>query len=349
MSVFEPVLLPDSEKEHLCRQLLEEFGADRVTKHRDELIHGCLVSDAHQDQRANPTASLNYSKLVWKCLGCGASGGLLWFIATMRKCSSQEARQWLQQATGTGGEAMDLGDLLRYFDALYAEKNVRTPIPRYNTRVLGGWELDTDYATPVRGIAPETVERYGIRHAPRYELDDKGRTSDRLVIPHFWKGELVGWHTRRLTEDGTPKYLNSPDFPKDQTVFNYQPGGPAVVVEAPLSALKHAHALPMEATFGASVTDRQIALLADHERIYLFMDNDEAGWKSVEGYDHLVKRRREHVEGVAEKLARYTVVMVVDNPFKADPGDLDTDMVQALVETAVPWNEWQRPQTLVTF
>lgn len=341
-------MMPDSEKEHLCRSLLEEFGAGKITKHNDELIHGCLISSYHQDQDANPTASLNLSKLVYKCLGCQASGGLLWFIATMRGCSSQEARQWLMQATGTGGEAMALSDLMRYFDALYNGPAERAPMPKYSEKIISGWELDTGYATPVRGIPAETVERFGIRHAPEYRIDEHGRTSDRLVIPHYWKGQLVGWHTRRLADDGTPKYKNSPDFPKDQTIFNYQPGGTAVVVEAPISALKHAHALPMEATFGASVTDRQLSLLADHERVYLFMDNDEAGWKAVEGYDHLVKRRPEHVEGVAERLARYTVVFVVDNPFKADPGDLDTDMVQALVDDAVPWNEWQRPQIMIT-
>lgn len=363
---FEAGLLPLSQKEDLCRELLSEFGAvsvrERVGDH--ELIHGCLIDHSHTDQAANPTASLNYDKLAYRCLGCGARGGLLWFIAQCRGESIEVAGRWLATTIGSDGQVMDLSDLMRYLDAVYATKKTSREVTcAYSTRMLEPWNLVHPYLTDPhdqggRGIPEQNVLDLRLGYAEAYKVGERPDrtpiTSERIVLPHFWKGNLVGWQTRRLdASDGTPKYLSSPDFPKDQTLYNYDPTRDrAVVVESMMSVAAHVHALPeMVATFGAGMSDVQINLLAKFPIVVLFMDNDKAGWDAVDGYDSVNARGRvtEHHPGLGENLGRSVNVFVVENPYAADPGDMSTEDVQHLVDTAVPYSVWSRPTTLLCY
>jgi hypothetical protein len=359
---WEAALLPDQSKRALCLELLQEFGANvkKINDKSGEINHGCLVSPSmHSDQDANPTASLNYEKLVYKCLGCGASGGLLWFIATCRGSTSMEARTWLEQTAGLGGSVMELDAMLRFLDNMYAKKST-VPIPQYSDRALKPWTFDHPYLTdpasadpPGREIPVETLRKFRLGWDPE---------KDRIVLPHFWNGHLVGWQTRKMPfdwmsrepENNAPKYLSSPDFPKDATIFNYSPRTvTAVVVESMMSVLRHDHALHMEATFGASVTDLQIMRLVKHEDIVLWMDNDKAGWTAVEGIPEAPRTKtspgKEAKLGMGDQLSRYGRVKVVDSLWSQDPGDLPTEEVLRLVAAAVPWGSWKRPRVLYCY
>jgi hypothetical protein len=365
-STFEPALMPDQEKEALCRSLLEEFGAVNIrSSSRGELVHGCLVSPGqHSDQDRHPTASLNFKKLTYNCLGCGSHGGLLWFIATCRKGSSQEARDWLAKATGIGGAVMDLSDLLRFFDAAYADKKRESaPIPKYSERVLDAWPGIHPYLTDGvpeigfdgRHIPEENLMHFRVGYSQHFPIGPN-RISERIVIPHFWKDDLVGWQTRRLNKrDGTAKYLASPDFPKDATLFNYDPTRKkAGIVESMLSSIKHYHALPLEATFGATITEHQMRLMQRHETVVLWLDNDKAGWDAVEGrYDEVWRKGKVVTElvqeGLGSLLGRSMNVEVVDSPYAADACDMTTDDAVGLYESAIPFSIWQRPETLICY
>lgn len=336
-SVFEPVLLPDEVKRDLCLGLLEEFGA-HVHESGGELIHGCMIG-VHHDQRRNPTASLNYESLTFHCFGCQASGGILWFIATVRGCTTAEALEWLNGQTGLGGRELDVETLMSYFDALYRGK-VSEPIPTYSDQMLEPWRAVHPYLTdPVeqggRGIPEQTVAELGFGYAPQYEVSE-GVFSERIVLPHYWRGKLVGWQTRRLTDDGTAKYLSSPGFPKDRTIYHYDPRAErTVVVEAMLSVASKTHLAHCEATFGASLADEQVVLLAKHSQVVLFMDNDLAGWEST--------------ERLGDELSRTGVVMAVENPWSADPADLSDEDFVALVSNAVPYSIWGRPRETIAY
>lgn len=321
--------LPDADKERLCRDLLNEFGAQNVKKMNSELIHSCVLPfNGHRNGDRNPSARLNYRKLTYICSGCGNSGGLLWFIGSCRGQTTPQARSWLNKQAKTGGlgEGEEgLSALLRYFDELWTHADSGPPpLPRMDPKVLIPWMLIHPYLTEIRMIPEENLLRFNVGYNPDL---------DRIVVPHFWKGNLVGWQTRRLSNDGTPKWQMSPDFPKHETLFNYDRDMPAVVVEAPLSVVSKCHVLEgMEATFGATVTDGQVKLLRQHPKIVLFFDNDQAGWKAT----------RE----VGNALLDYSPVWAVDNPWAADPADMDDRTVADLVAKAVPFATWQEPMRL---
>jgi hypothetical protein len=319
-------MLADQEKLELCETLLDEFGVtNRHVRSNGEIIHSCpLPFGGHSNGDTNPSASLNYRKLTFNCLGCANSGGLLWFIAACRDTTSSAARSWLRERTGLDGEE-GLATLLKFFDALYADRAVDEPLPRLNTKLLDPWMWIHPYLTELRHIPEQTIEEFKVGWDPAI---------DRIVVPHFWRGSLVGWQTRQLGGPG-PKYHNSPDFPKDRTIYNYDTKArPVVVCESTLSVLSKAH-LPwhIESTFGAEVTDKQVGLLTMHPDLILFFDNDDAGWKAT--------------HRVAEATQGYSHVLVANNPYAADPGDLDEAAYATAVESAVPYALWTQPTTLV--
>lgn len=336
--------MPSNVKEQLCRALLEEFGAVAI-RHRPsqgELTHACLVSpEKHSDQLHNPTASLNYEKLTYKCLGCQAQGGILWLITELRRCTYEEAREWLSRETGTGGVVMPLQQLLDYYDALYADSRKRPlPIPVFSEAILEPW-LKIVHPMYTTGVEDLGVKGRGIPEQNVLDLKlGWNSVEDRLVIPHFWKGQLVGWQSRRLSGGG-PKYLSTEDMPKDQTLYDYDAKRrEAIIMEAPLSVARHRHELPVEGTFGSAVTDRQISLISAHfERMILWMDNDEGGWKALEG--------TAKTPGMIERASKYGSVWVVDSPFAGDPGELETRAAVAVLEEyTIPAVSWKRPRWL---
>lgn len=341
--------LPLAEREQLCRSLLAEFGVTSI-KHeagRQELIHSCcLPFNGHRNGDRNPSASINYKKLTYKCLsGCG-EGGLLWFIGICRETTGTQAREWLETQTGGGKEGYSLSMLLEILDSMWnPESQKPQPIPRMSARVLDPWRFIHPYLTdtepPCRGIREENVLRLQIGWNPE---------TDRIVIPHFWRGDLVGWQTRRISSKDPNRWLSSPEFPKLTTVYNHDSTRRhAVGVEACLSVAKHIHHIDnMEGTFGATITDPQLKVLANHERFTWWPDNDLAGWKTVEGRVEGKGRWAKKVPGFTEKLSAYTDVRVVQNPWAADPADMDDDaMVEELIEQAVPWPLWRRPTELL--
>jgi Toprim-like/CHC2 zinc finger len=322
------LFLGDAEKEQMCLDLLEEFGAKNVRDGRNgELIHSCcLPFGLHANGDANPSASLNWQKLVYHCYGCGNGGGLAWFIATCRGEDVEQVRKWVEDRTSIETEA-GLQGFLKYLDALYSPKaTVKPQIPKFNPAIMDPWlEFVHPYLTEFRHIPRDNV----VRHKVGWD-----QSLDRIVFPHFWKGDLVGWQSRRIVNDGTPKYKSTPDFPKDQTIY-CNPGTykePIVVVESPISVVSKDHLTPMVATFGASVTEKQIKLIGNYRMVLLWFDNDNAGWEAT-------KR-------VGSALSRYTDVFVVDCDLAADPADMDDNTFRDVVAVRTPFALWTPPTHL---
>jgi hypothetical protein len=276
--------------------------------------------------------------LTFNCLGCGSSGGLLWFIATCRGEDGEQAHGWLSSQTGIGQSSMDLSALMELITAIYhPTAGTATPIPRYDPAVLDSWTWDeqhpylTDGMPEIgirgRGIPEETLNHFRVGYAPDY-FDNQ----ERIIIPLFWKGDLVGWQARTLS-GAPPKYKNSPDLPRDRVLYNHDRRPELILVESPMSVLRHYHHVPaLQASFGAQVTEAQLRLCQRYPKITLWFDNDDAGWSAT------VK--------AAESLTRYAPVRVVESPWAADPADLNDQTVAELLAASVPYSVWAPPKQL---
>ncbi len=330
--------LPDDDKQEMCLELLDQFGAQNVKIVGDEISHSCVLPfGLHSNGDRNPSANLNWRKLTYNCYGCGSGGGLLWFVGSCKGEDTGGVVSWVTKRIGEETESKGLENFLRYIDKIYEPecKQAIQPIPKFNSNVLQPWRFIHPYLTEIRHIPQDNIVRHNVGY------DEK---SDRIILPHFWKGDLVGWQTRSLKEwqmllglpqDDGPKYKNTPDFPKDQTLYNKPThmDEPLLVVESVMSVVSKSHMWPnMVATFGASVTERQKLLLADHARIFLWFDNDEAGWKAT--------------DDVAGDLSRYCDVWVVDSDLDGDAADVNDGEFEELVNCVIPYALWTPPNEL---
>lgn len=315
--------MTDDEKKSICLEMLNEFGASNIQERGDELVHSCcLPFGLHKHGDRNPSASLNWRKLVMHCHGCGNSGSLMWFIATCRGEEIGESRKWIDSRVDIDSPE-SLNSLLRFIDTVYApESEVAPPMPHFNPSVLDDWMLIHPYLTEQRRIPESNIKYFRVGFNPK---------DDRIILPHFWNGVLVGWQSRRLLNDGTPKYKNTPDFPKRETLFNLSKN--PVVVESVLSVISKYHLAPnLCSTFGASVTERQINILSDNDKVTLWFDNDGPGWEAT--------------KKVGEALIGYTEVYVVNSDWAADPADLDDQIFSWEMQNEIPFSLWQPPKQL---
>lgn len=341
--------LPDGHREQLARDVLESLGVSVKQAHGDELIIPCPVSGYHRDQERNPTAALNSAKWLFHCLGCGARGTVLWLITAVHPeiDTIEQARSWLA-ARGGLGRAMELPDLLALFDSLYTPKTP-APLPVYSDRMLERWTGIDGYILNDRQIPRTTAEALGICTDPDGWIN-KERTGPRAVIPHYWKGQLVGWQSRRLpgADPTAPKYLSTPGFPRDETIYHDNPDAEEIlVVESPMSVLRHLHhgGLWWVGTFGFVVTDQQIHhLVKGRRKVVFWPDPDEAGWRAMEG---ITNDRGRFFPGAPQRTSAHCETYIVDSPFDADPADLPDPIVDAVLATrVVPWPIWTRPTQL---
>lgn len=343
MTFFEAKTLPEAQREQLCRDLLAEFGVANINRtYTKELIHSCpLPFGNHKNGDRNPSASLNFAKLTFNCLGCGNAGGLLWFIASCRGEDSAEARTWLESRTGLGNTVMELKVLLDILDSMYSkDTETRAPIPVYNDSVLDPWTKWPEFhpylteGIPEMGVYGRNIPRDTLRHFRIGYAEEYFDGSERIIIPAFWNDRLVGWQARHiLAGDYSDKYRNSPEFPREQIFYNRPPGRDAVLVESPMSTLRHfAHQPTLTASYGAKISEIQLRLLQRYDRLVLWFDNDDAGWNAT--------------QTVGEANSPYQQVWVVPSPYAADPADLPDEMVDSLIASAIPYAIWSPPQEL---
>jgi hypothetical protein len=356
---FTASLLDDATKEDLCRDLLAEFGARNVQRStsKGEIIHSCMLPfGAHRNGDSKPSASLNFKKLTFNCLGCGAQGGLLWFIAVCRGDDNElAARGWLGERTGLGGTLMEKDRLLKVLDGIFSQQaTLPSTMPVFPAATMDPWTYprphpymtDTGSSGGItcRGIPEENCKKFGIGYAEKYPmgsyLDERTDRwierppQERIVIPIRWEGKLVGWQARAINPADEPKYKNSVDFPRDRVLYGWEPRQDIVLVESPMSVLRHCHHQPMVASFGKQLTDIQLRILQQAHSITMWFDPDNAGWKGT--------------ERAIMELKRYVPMKVVVWPYRdTDPADLDDVTVDQAVADAVPWALWKRPDTLM--
>lgn len=320
-----------------ARALLEHYGMqndhEEVTHTGEtEVIHSCLldrVDRHHNNGDQNPSAACNLDRKLYICYSYWG-GDLFHLVQKLENKDSFEAILPII-APFLAGATVESGKLVEELEKLLATPGVYTAdLPSYSERVLAPWAVIHPYIHE-RGIDSDTASRLQIG----WRADD-----NRITIPHFWDGKLVGWQSRSVPErpglwpgtaDAGPKYKSTPGFPKSDTFYYdhsrpFPTGGTVVVVESPLSVIK-ATALGLEvpvlATFGAKVSATQAGMLADYDRVLLWADPDSAG--------QIMERT------LLKRLARHPGLEIVTPDPGKDLADCDTlDQVRRKLDDATP-------------
>ena len=118
-------------------------------------------------------------------------------------------------------------------------------------------------------ISPLETKAYGIMYSP---------SLGRVVLPITYKGEYMGYLSRRIFDDGTPKYVMRSKQPTKMLfrVANEAHSGVVVLCEDVLSAIRLGKYVTTFAILGTSVSDfalRELTQGRDHAVIFLDYDN----------------------------------------------------------------------------
>ena len=232
--------------------------------------------------------SINRHKKVYNCFVCGG-GTLLTLTMAIYDYDKDEATKWLAQFVSRAYQSNE--NFIEEIDRMFVKRAPKKEnvLPYFNDKVLADWQTEDHPWFAERGISNEVKVKY--RLGVNYEtVRIKGSDTfqgESIVLPHFWKGQLVGWQNRWVCDKPkwVPKYTNTNDFPKKFTLFGWDHAivskDPIVIVESVPSVLHLASlGIPAVATFGATVSNEQKQILRGCQQgIILAQDNDDAGNK----------------------------------------------------------------------
>lgn len=272
----------------------------------------------HDDK--HPSLNISREKQIFKCFSCGAGGNAITFIEKYDKISFEEAVRKLADLVNFHDERLQKEAYKPHVDEgllpLYSTINDLQKYYRYGLSIEEG-KVARDYLAG-RHIDQDEIERYGLGYAPldgqktvQYlqakdhslkAIEDIGialarasGTSDsnagRLIFPlSDPDGQVVGFSARRMKDDDSSKYVNSPETPifqKGKILYNYHLAkksahhdGYVYLLEGfmDVMALGKAGISSAVALMGTNLTGEQITLLRRLNcEVRLCLDGDEAG------------------------------------------------------------------------
>lgn len=260
-----------------------------------------------------PSFVVSEQKQIFTCFGCGASGDVIEFVKRYYNLDFSEAVEKLANQYGIEMKQFGGGDG-RHREECYEvnKKAARFFLEAFTRRANPGLAYMTG-----RGLEPQTLIRFGIGFADekwdslcRYFTDQgvetkllmelglvsqsKGKYFDkfrnRVMFPIInTRGKVIGFGGRVL-DDGTPKYLNSPEsaiFLKKNNLFGLNltrqeinKRDCAILVEGYMDviSLYQAGVRNVSASLGTALTENQAAMLKRYTKnVILCYDSDSAG------------------------------------------------------------------------
>ncbi len=272
----------------------------------------------HDDK--NPSMNISSEKQIFKCFSCGAGGNAIGFVQRYEKIPfAQAVRKVAQLSNFSDPRLVDDAPKIQVdasITRLYDCINDLQAYYRYGLAIPEG-ETARNYLLG-RDITSDLWEKYGIGYAPMdgqttvkflqakghslKSIDDIGialargeGTSDhnagRVIFPLCDpNGQVVGFSARRIVNDDSSKYINSPEGPlfhKGNVLYNYHRAadparhdGYCYLVEGfmDVMALDRAGIPQAVALMGTALTPEQIRLLRRLRcEIRLCLDGDGPG------------------------------------------------------------------------
>lgn len=328
----------------------DDMGIQILYVHGDEHFAHCPLPE-HPGADASPSFSFNDDKLVYNCFVCGG-GSFVKLTEKVLDVSRDAALDWLIGYSDY--DANDDGTFLKQIERIISAKPER--IRQYEERSLPwypqhkceewhalarehrlDWFTSLDVERP-RYIDEEVFDHLKFGWSPDLTTKVSGElyTGPAILIPHIVGGDLVGYQ-RRWEDDPRPKglgkYTNTPDFPREFTLYNQdmlRRSVPTVVVESPMSVARLLSFGQMAVgTFGAKVTPQQIRILRGLDEVWIAMDNDEAGERAT--------------KTLRDGLDDHCIVKVIPPPSgdKGDLGDLADDELAVQLDQIYPSILWR--------
>ena len=272
-----------------------------------------------------PSFSVSPDKQFFHCFGCQENGTVLTFLMKYERLEFVEAVEMLARDMGMEvPREQGRGPVVKVDEDLYT---VLEQAERFYRNQLRGASTAVDYLKG-RGLTGEIARDFGIGYAPAewhgvsealtnervseeklltaglLTKNDKGRVydrfRDRIMFPiRDTRGRVIAFGGRILSQDGGPKYLNSPETPiffKAQELYGLYEARKALrnieellVVEGYMDvvALAQNGIVNAVATLGTATGEAHFKKLYRYaDRVVCCFDGDKAGrsaaWRALE-------------------------------------------------------------------
>jgi len=338
--------------------ILPLLGIDPVSYHGDWIQASCPdLTGMHEGGDASPSFGVNTEDLGYNCFVCGG-GTLTELVAGILEVDDESAVEWLEEHS-TLNYVATKDDFIAEGERLLSKMMAKTTptkevLPDYPPDLLFQFDKIHPYVWE-RGLSKKVVTEKQI-----------GFTEEHMgiVIPHFFDQKLVGIQYRHLAQKGkqflcpdpycnpphknkVPKYKNTPHFPRNTTLFNYDKASSyswVIVVESPFTELYlESHGYPnVVATFGAGLSGEQAWLLSRFTNgVYFWPDNDSASAQWFVEVRKKPSKRPAHALILLEKSVPTFIVPAVPGA-KADPADAAPNEIDRYLKAAYPTGLYPR-------
>ncbi len=327
------------------------------------------VCPFHQD--SNPSMSVSSEKQIYKCFSCGASGGIINFVADIKKISFNKALAELAEKIGVKFEDNQ--------KPKYSEEQQKMIAAFADATMYMQYLLNTpdsqkalDYAIG-RNMTPRIIERFKIGYSAQSGLKEflvkKGHDEailinaslvnqrmndffqDRLMFPIANEhGDVIGFSARALNGEQA-KYINSSEsivFHKSAILYNFANAQDVAIRnkeiyicegQMDVIALDKAGLSNAVAVMGTALTKEHLRLIKDMHVILNF-DSDQAGNNAT-------------LKSIKLLLDNKFKVSVVKNEQAKDADDIFNNLGQEklvdILETHITGLEWVYQKHLEKF
>lgn len=292
--------------------------------------------------------SVNEEKQIFHCFSCGRGGNVFQFLIDIANISFPEAvlkiaqqqnitidDQYIasEEAQKPKGKEAAIYDLYTQAANLYHHMLVNTQAGDAALNYLTGRGLGRDLIDVFSlGYAPSTelllpyfqekgIDYQLLRDSALFVEDEQGNLHDRFVNRVLFtirnvRGQVIAFSGRRMGNDDSPKYINSPEsliFKKSQELFNLdlakntmRKTKTAFLFEGYMDVLA-AYVTGLQngvASMGTSLTPEQVGVLTRFaDTLVIAYDDDAAGQKATARALQLVQAHSQKLEIKIVRLA----------------------------------------------
>ena len=248
------------------QELVSIFNLKNTRRSGQNLLASCPFTMNHAHGDRNPSFSINTDNGLWICYGCGEKGNIYQLAESILGMSSHDAH--MQFDVEMTADAID-----QMMDGRRGPSKSVTPLQID----ISAWSSQKHPYWAQRGFTEETIGKW------RLGFDEQ---ANRVVVPIYFKKELVGWSKRAIDDVTMPKWLHDPGMPKSEILFGMDNSSSdsVVLVEAPQSVimLDQYGVSNAVASFGCKLSESQARLLrSNYDTVLVFYDPDEPGQKGM--------------------------------------------------------------------
>ena len=255
--------------------ILQEAGVQVSRESGDEVWGLCPMHRQRTGRDdSHPSWSVNTRSYVHNCFSCGYRGSLTQLLIDLTGEAPADLEQTLKEQgfLGKMAEAKRSGEILEEVEPLLTDWEIRNVLVDVSDKLLA-----------TRRLKRPAVDHYEVR----WDSEKKS-----WVLPLRDRfGKIIGAQYR---SSASRPMTNPEGLKKSELLFGYRQVrsyNHVVLVESPLDAIRlYGLGIPGVASLGAWVSAYQCRQLArTFSRVYLALDNDDAGWAGAEKAANMIQ------------------------------------------------------------